>query len=295
MMLKSLRDRILPSLQAIRDRRKPWLTALLIFINIGAFAFTVNQGLLNASLPEKVRILTNAGAFTKAANYGEYWRYITSMFLHLNLLHIGMNLLSLAYLGYVLEVNFKQDRLILLSTYLLSGAIANLGFFLTSGVHIGVGASGAICALSGYTLFLGLREYAQNPSKTNLKIATNTIVSILLICIAMPLLFPNAGIGHWVHSIGVLLGFLLAIVDYLDRRYRFKNLEVKENRLTKKDIAKFGISTIYSVLTLGFFGGVYYGMDYTSANYGTEGTILFISIVLLAGFLIDRVFTKINN
>ena len=84
---------------------------------------------------------------------GQYWRFITPIFLHANVLHIGLNMLNLVVLGVFLERLFGHLRFLLI--YLLTGVISIIASFYFAPQEISVGASGAIFGLVGaYSIFV---------------------------------------------------------------------------------------------------------------------------------------------
>jgi rhomboid protease GluP len=80
---------------------------------------------------------------------GQYFRLITAMFMHLNLIHLAMNMVSLHQVGSLLEPHYGSWRFLLL--YLLAGLG---GWALSIPLHwdhptLSAGASGAISGLIG--------------------------------------------------------------------------------------------------------------------------------------------------
>ena len=73
---------------------------------------------------------------------GEYWRHITSAFLHANILHLGLNMLVLWIIGPALEEFLGHGRYVLL--YVVSGLAGAAGALVVSPGSPAVGASGAI-------------------------------------------------------------------------------------------------------------------------------------------------------
>ncbi|OPJ59000.1 rhomboid family intramembrane serine protease [Clostridium oryzae] len=96
-------------------------------------------------------------AFGAKANYlierGQYYRIITSMFLHGGILHLASNMYSLLMLGVFLERVYGKNRYILI--YMISGISGSILSFALS-ESISVGASGAIFGLLGAALVYGL-------------------------------------------------------------------------------------------------------------------------------------------
>ena len=103
--------------------------------------------------------LDQAGALvTIKVDNGEFWRLWASLFLHVGLLHLSVNMLNLYCLGTLVEGVYGRWRLILM--YSVSGV---LGSILTWGVGTKrtVGASGAIFGLLGLLLIFGWKYHAQ--------------------------------------------------------------------------------------------------------------------------------------
>lgn len=78
---------------------------------------------------------------------GEWWRLFTSAFLHANLLHLGMNMLFLWWIGGPVEQAIGRGRYILL--YIVSGLAGSAGALLLSPNAVTVGASGALFGILG--------------------------------------------------------------------------------------------------------------------------------------------------
>lgn len=77
---------------------------------------------------------------------GEYWRFITPMFVHIGAIHFAFNTMGLNYIGYQLEYMLGGRWFILL--YLLSGIVGNVASCVFS-IKASAGASGALFGLLG--------------------------------------------------------------------------------------------------------------------------------------------------
>ncbi|MFF3001402.1 rhomboid family intramembrane serine protease [Kitasatospora sp. NPDC057940] len=87
----------------------------------------------------------------------QWYRLLTSVFLHLQWWHVGMNMVVLYWLGPTLET--ALGRLRFLALYLLSGLGGSTLAFLIDGNSLrSVGASGAIFGLIGATVVMQLRN-----------------------------------------------------------------------------------------------------------------------------------------
>ncbi len=89
----------------------------------------------------------------------EYWRLLTSVFLHASLSHLGSNLLVQVLMGNAVERNLGHIRYLIL--YLMSGVGGNIVSVLydrARGVNIySVGASGAVFGVMGTLVVLIIR------------------------------------------------------------------------------------------------------------------------------------------
>ena len=87
--------------------------------------------------------------------HGEWWRMVTSMFLHGSFLHIALNMYSLYFVGSILEQVIGRWRFVLL--YLGSGIAGSAGAIVWSPLSPTVGASGAIFGILGALFILERR------------------------------------------------------------------------------------------------------------------------------------------
>jgi rhomboid protease GluP len=133
---------------------------------------------------------------------GEYWRFITPVFIHAGFLHFFINMYSLFAIGPTVERFFAPRRT--LALYLMSG-IAGVVFSLGLSPYPSVGASGAIFGLLGS---LGVFLY-QNRSTLG-PAAALQLRRIVLIAILNLALGLSPGIDNWGHVGGLIFGAGLA-------------------------------------------------------------------------------------
>jgi membrane associated rhomboid family serine protease len=131
-----------------------FVTNILIAINVLVFVITalvsVTQagGIPGGNIDQNV--LYNFGAQVGSAipGHNDFWRIFTAMFLHFNFLHIGLNMLSLFFIGPAVEVFYGKVRY--LAIYLLSGVVGGVAtYFLAAPNTLAAGASGAIFGIFG--------------------------------------------------------------------------------------------------------------------------------------------------
>ena len=108
------------------------------------YLITVAQG---AGLNDPGGSLFNKWAlFGPPSHHGDWWRLITSAFLHASVIHIAFNMLALWWLGAPVEMALGRVRF--LGLYLVSGLAGAAGALIANPNAVTVGASGAIFGLS---------------------------------------------------------------------------------------------------------------------------------------------------
>ncbi|MBL1096222.1 rhomboid family intramembrane serine protease [Streptomyces coffeae] len=128
---------------------------------------------------------------------GQWYRLVTSVFLHQAPMHIAFNMLSLWWIGGPLEAALGRARY--LSLYLLSGLGGSaLSYLLAAENQPSLGASGAIFGLLGATAVLMRRlQYDMRPV-------------IALLALNLLFTFTWAGIAWQAHVGGLVVGTAVA-------------------------------------------------------------------------------------
>lgn len=195
-------------LKAFIPTKDFFLTPILLDINILVFIILSFFGVN----PFDVRpeVLVKFGALTSEFFNGEYWRIISSMFLHGGILHLVNNMIALTVLGFFSENIFGRKRFGLI--YFSSGIIAGISSLLWhDGNVILVGASGAIFGILGAFTAAMILENNYKEHKVFLVI----ILIYFLINIFMGF-FTNS--DNAAHISGFISGFILALIlNYLKK------------------------------------------------------------------------------
>src|SRR4051812_13251377 len=131
---------------------------------------------------------------------GDLWELLTSGFVHVEYWHIGMNMLSLFWLGRMIEPALGHVRFV--AIYLVSLLTGSLGVMLLQPGAYTYGASGAIFGLLGATIVMARNR--------NIDLVQSGLLPIL--AINLLLTFTVSGISIGGH-LGGLVGGLL--VTYL--------------------------------------------------------------------------------
>jgi membrane associated rhomboid family serine protease len=194
-----------------------YVTYVLIAINLLVFA--VGTVMLAIEAPQLLQdrlfgigtgdpLLTAGSINGLDVARGEWWRIITSAFLHINLVHIGMNMLVLYVYGPLVEQMY--GRLEYLAIYLLCAVGGSVLTILIDPTQSAAGASGAIFGLIGLLFAVSRRHHALlGPQGRRMLAGLGTYVIILLIfTFAVPRVSWTGHVGGM--AIGAILGFLLA-------------------------------------------------------------------------------------
>ena len=129
---------------------QPFVTWALIAVNVAVYLITVAQG--NGINNPGGSLFARWVLFGPAVANGDWWRLITAAFLHASLLHIGLNMLALVWLGAPVERYLGHFQY--LALYIVSGLAGSAGALITSPTGITVGASGAIFGILGALLII---------------------------------------------------------------------------------------------------------------------------------------------
>lgn len=125
---------------------RPILTQVLIGINVAVFLIGMGRPGIGP-LSGSDRLILDYGLFGAAVDHGEWYRIITSGFLHSGFVHLAFNMAALWFIGSQLERALGRLRFgVLYGTSLLAGS---LGVLLLAPGDLTVGASGAIFGLLG--------------------------------------------------------------------------------------------------------------------------------------------------
>ncbi len=145
--------------------------------------------------------------YTPLTLAGQWWRLLTSIFLHFGLFHIAFNMWALYVNGRVAERIFGSPRYLVI--YLVAGLSGSVASLLWHPIVNGAGASGAIFGVLGAMIAFFLKREGGVPASV-IK-AQLTSVSIF---VAYSLL--NAaryqGIDNAAHMGGLVAGFVLGFI-----------------------------------------------------------------------------------
>ncbi|MFF4080706.1 rhomboid family intramembrane serine protease [Streptomyces sp. NPDC001777] len=176
------------------------VTKVLLGLNVAVYLAVLAKG---DALVEELMLLgratTHFGGPLEGVAEGQWYRLVTSMFLHQEMWHIVFNMLGLWWLGGPLEAALGRARY--LALYLISGLAGGaLTYWLSAPVQGSLGASGAIFGLLGATAVL-MRRLNYDMRPVLVLLAVNLVITFN----------PWGGIAWQAHVGGLIAGTLIAI------------------------------------------------------------------------------------
>lgn len=172
------------------------VTKSLIAINVIIFLISVASG--SGGLRPSDAFIRDWALIGVAVADGEWYRMITSAFLHGSLIHLGFNMLMLWWFGQLLESMLGRARF--LGVYLVSALAGSAGALLLSGEFVPtVGASGAVFGILGAGVVLERKQ---------INVFGGGALFVVILNLAFTFLVPNISIGG---HLGGLIGGMLAM------------------------------------------------------------------------------------
>ena len=182
------------------------VTPALIAANALMFviATAVGGGLLVSDPAVMIRLGTD---YTPLTLSGQWWRLLTSTFLHFGLLHVALNMWALYVNGLVAERIFGSVRY--LAIYLVAGVTGSVASLLWHPIVNGAGASGAIFGVLGALLaFFLLRKGGLPASVVKAQRASAGVFVVYSLLGGV----RYGGIDNAAHLGGLVGGFIMGLI-----------------------------------------------------------------------------------
>jgi membrane associated rhomboid family serine protease len=174
-------------------------TYVLIALNVVAYLIEIAGGNGGFS-PGNSSIVIDFGLYGPFVAEGEWYRLLTSGFLHASIIHIGFNMFALYFLGRILEPGIGTPRFVAL--YFASLFAGSFGALLLDPNALTIGASGAVFGIFGATFVIARHRRIDG--------LASSIGIILLLNLAITFGRPEISIGG--HLGGLAAGLLCALV-----------------------------------------------------------------------------------
>jgi membrane associated rhomboid family serine protease len=175
-------------------------TYVLIALNVAAYLAEIAGGGGGLS-PGSSSVPVDFGLYGPYVAEGEWYRLLTSGFLHASIIHIGFNMFALYFLGRLLEPGIGTARFVAL--YLASLLAGSLGATLLSPDSLTIGASGAVFGIFGATFVIARSRGMES--------VASSIGVVLLLNLAITFGNPEISIGGHLGGLagGVLCAFFV--------------------------------------------------------------------------------------
>jgi membrane associated rhomboid family serine protease len=209
-------------------------TYALIAINVAVFLAEVATGhggfgtITSSLIPE-------FGLFGPSVAEGEWYRLLTSAFLHAGFLHIAGNMLLLFFLGRILEPGIGTPRFVAL--YLASLFAGSFGALLLSPDSLSIGASGAVFGVLSAAFVIARGR--------GVDALASSIGIIILLNLAFSFGVPGISIGA--HLGGLVGGVLCALFILAGERGYLGERHLPMELLAMAAVAFFSIASAIAI------------------------------------------------
>ncbi|HKB51318.1 MAG TPA: rhomboid family intramembrane serine protease [Solirubrobacterales bacterium] len=206
----------------------------IIAINVAVFLVEVatghgGVGTISSSL------IPEFGLFGPSVASGEWYRLLTSAFLHAGLFHIAGNMILLYFLGRILEPGIGTPRFV--AVYMTSLFVGSLGALLFSPDSLSIGASGAVFGILAAAFVIARGR--------GVDALASSIGVIILLNLAFS--FGVSGISIGAHIGGLAGGFLCALFILAGERGMLGQRHLPMELLAMGAIAFFSIASAIAI------------------------------------------------
>lgn len=204
-------------MEDLNRRKKAYVNFCFIAVNVIYFLY-----LEMAGSTENTEFMVNHGAMYApyVLEGGEYFRLLTSIFMHFGINHIMNNMLILFILGDNLERALGHVKYFFF--YLLCGVGANiLSMIINIGDYrtiVSAGASGAIFGVIGGLL------YAVAVNRGRLEDLSTRQLVVVIVC-SLYFGFSSTGVDNAAHIAGLVIGIFMGLILYRKPKKR-TNVEI---------------------------------------------------------------------
>ena len=174
-------------------------TTFLVVANVLVYIYT---SIIGGNLIQTDHtVLSQLGQFNLFILRGQYWQLITSVFVHVDITHLALNMLFLVIFGIRAEELFRTEEYFFV--YMLSGLSGSILTLLLMPIYtISAGASGAIFGMYGANIIYMRKTFGQS------------VVGALLYAFLLLMLTTGEGVNIVAHfgglAAGLIMGYALA-------------------------------------------------------------------------------------
>lgn len=214
------------------------ITILLITLNVAAFVALKAAGFVDASWPDVCVAYGGMQGDCPGALADHPWSIVSYQFIHINVLHLTVNMLWLLAFGTMLEKTAGRGAL--LSAFAVGAVAGAVGFAIAApGDGYLIGSSAAVLAVAFAALCSGAPARIEMPGRMRRWLTPAAWVAAGLLLLSQSDAIPA-------HLAGMLTGILLGIIFAAQRHRREQTARQHAMRLSRRD------SLLLKANTLGF-------------------------------------------
>jgi rhomboid protease GluP len=203
---KPKEDDVVDMFKFLIPKQPYFVTSVILNLNILAFLLMLFGGVHIIS-PNGLELLEWGANRRTETISGDWWRLITSMFLHGGIMHLLLNIYGLVLASMFIEPLLGSVRYAII--YFTSGIVGSIASIWWYENTVSVGASGAIFGLCGAVLAVTLTGIFAKEGKKLILILFGPYVVINL------LMGLTGGIDNAAHLGGLISGAVVALIIYL--------------------------------------------------------------------------------
>ncbi len=182
-----------------------YITPIIVNINLLVFILMVISG-VSFFEPTTTDLISWGADFRPVTMDGQWWRLLTSIFLHIGVFHILFNMYALLYIGLLLEPYLGKLRFG--AAYLFTGILSSLTSIYWHPLTVSAGASGAIFGMYGVFLAMLTTNIIDKKTRSAL------FASIGIFVVFNLMNGTKAGIDNAAHIGGLISGLIIGYAYY---------------------------------------------------------------------------------
>ena len=182
-------------------KRRSFMSPTIILVAANVLVYICTSLVGGSFIETDYEVMRTFGQYNLNVFEGQYWQLISSIFVHADIIHLGLNMLFLLIFGLRAEELFTTEEYFFV--YMLSGIAGNImTLFLMSPYTVSIGASGAIFGMYGAGLIYMRKTFGQS------------IAGALLYAFLLLMLSTGIGVNIVAHfgglAAGLIIGYALA-------------------------------------------------------------------------------------
>lgn len=182
-----------------------FITPIILKLNILVFIVMILSG-VHLLMPTGESLVAWGANFRPVTLDGQWWRLLSSVFIHIGVLHLLLNMYALIYIGLLLEPYLGKSRF--LSAYLLTGIAGSVTSLYWHELTISAGASGAIFGMYGVFVAMLTTNLIDKSARKHLLISMGVFIFYNLVN------GMKAGIDNAAHLGGLVSGLIIGYAYY---------------------------------------------------------------------------------